>query len=1083
MNRRAPFCGVLCLLMLVPLSGSAQSESIGLPVIFVHGFCDSADAILPLERTIMRSLQTLYPSSYPHTRSEEFIVFDDGKKVEFQVPKTESASYETPPANTRFFIVALDDPGKSAYESFDPSEVMEQSIGAHGDELAHIIWAIKKITKAPRVIVIGHSMGGLVARSYIESMAAPSGQPDEVNRYYSDIATLVTLDTPHGGTDWAQVSLTSIPKSLSSYRCLAGKSTDKTAMAPGSQFLSQLNYLPGTSGASELPPLLTVYSVTSIWTHPLDPDFPLILPDSDFVVFRKSQDLGSNLPNLEGDSESALFSVPNEFANSFTAQDGVRVCGKNDILHLLECVGYAAQTAVLVEDAVDTGSRMADKIQISAPTPIIVGTKSQLSAQSSKDPLVWSLLEGEEAGSIDDESGEYTAPDVPGVYHAVAIDKVHYLQYGEADLNVIADPVKPKIVDWSVSPTTLTTGGLVAISYTASDEGGSGLLRAELWRAPDLNGKPGTWTEQGKAQVLAGFGPRKVSFKDTPPDVGKYRYGTHLFAASGNQTNEPEPIEVTVDNPVPAITGLAPSSLSVGSAPQKLTINGTGFLSASEVLFGGIKHAVSFINMRKITISLSSSDLANVGTYLVVVTNSTPGGGLSRSANFYVTNGQTANEWTWISGTDSFAHPGVYGTQGVPNAANFPGGRRYAVTWTDKGGDLWLFGGVGIDSTGVWGNLNDLWEFNVSIEEWAWMSGSSTVGPYNPIGGGRPGIYGMKGVPSAANVPGGRQGAVGWVDSKSNLWLFGGWGSDLTGADGSLNDLWEFNPVAGTWAWIGGSTIHEEPGVYGTQGVPAATNVPGGVQYAVSWTDKSGNFWLFGGIGLDSTGNFGNLSALWEFDLTNETWIWMSGPAVVNQAGIYGVLGTPTPATIPGCRGGAVSWIDGNDNFWLFGGFGCDSSGTQGLLNDLWEFNPTTKAWVWIGGSSAVGPKGVYGARVVSAASNVPGAREGAATWINASGNLWLFGGVGIDSTGAQGGLNDLWEFNPAGNTWTWMGGSNTVGQSGIYGELGAPAAGNVPGSREQPASWTDNEGNFWLFGGDANGESGEFNDLWHYQP
>jgi hypothetical protein len=33
--------------------------------------------------------------------------------------------------------------------------------------------------------------------------------------------------------------------------------------------------------------------------------------------------------------------------------------------------------------------------------------------------------------------------------------------------------------------------------------------------------------------------------------------------------------------------------------------------------------------------------------------------------------------------------------------------------------------------------------------------------------------------------------------------------------------------------------------------------------------------------------------------------------------------------------------------------------------------------------------------------------------WIDADGNLWLSGGYGADSTGAEGYLNDLWEYTP----------------------------------------------------------------------
>jgi hypothetical protein len=43
----------------------------------------------------------------------------------------------------------------------------------------------------------------------------------------------------------------------------------------------------------------------------------------------------------------------------------------------------------------------------------------------------------------------------------------------------------------------------------------------------------------------------------------------------------------------------------------------------------------------------------------------------------------------------------------------------------------------------------------------------------------------------------------------------------------------------------------------------------------------------------------------------------------------------------------------------------------------------------------------------------MPGARFGAHSWTDASGNLWLFGGQGGDATGNVGYLNDLWKYTP----------------------------------------------------------------------
>ena len=178
--------------------------------------------------------------------------------------------------------------------------------------------------------------------------------------------------------------------------------------------------------------------------------------------------------------------------------------------------------------------------------------------------------------------------------------------------------------------------------------------------------------------------------------------------------------------------------------------------------------------------------------------------------------------------------------------------------------------------------------------------------------------------------------------------------------------------------------------------------------------------------------------------------------------GVSGTLGTPATGNIPEGRYGAVSWTDSKGNLWLFGGG--NYSGSQNYFNDLWEFNPSTNQWAWMSGSSPAsctsvncGQSGVYGQLGVAAAGNVPGSRTFAQSWTDNHGNLWLFGGYGIDSGSKWGYLNDLWEFNSSTNQWTWMGGSSTLpstsssgeyGQPGVYGVIGIPTAGIFPGGR-----------------------------------
>jgi N-acetylneuraminic acid mutarotase len=374
--------------------------------------------------------------------------------------------------------------------------------------------------------------------------------------------------------------------------------------------------------------------------------------------------------------------------------------------------------------------------------------------------------------------------------------------------------------------------------------------------------------------------------------------------------------------------------------------------------------------------------------------------------------------------------------------------------------------------------------------EWTWVGGSPVVGS----DGGQLGVYGTMGTPAPGNNPGRRDSSATWTDSEGNLWLFSG--GDY---GGFLNDLWEFSPSTTEWTWIGGSGTQTLPGVYGTLGSPSAGSAPGGRLGAATWTDKEGNFWLFGGYGVDSTKTSGCLNDFWRFSPSANQWTWMGGSSNLpnvfqGQPGVYGTLGTPSAANIPGGREYPSSWTDSNGNFWLFGGYGDDSGDNSYYLNDLWEFNPTAGEWTWVSGSSTVafgnGQPGSYGALGTPASANTPGGRAYAISWADAKGNLWLFGGNGDDSTDQIGYLDDLWEFDATKNEWTWMGGSSSLeGNGGLPGAFQtwmAPASGNYPGGRQSATGWTDNNGNFWLYGGfgaDSTGVLGELNDLWELNP
>ena len=419
------------------------------------------------------------------------------------------------------------------------------------------------------------------------------------------------------------------------------------------------------------------------------------------------------------------------------------------------------------------------------------------------------------------------------------------------------------------------------------------------------------------------------------------------------------------------------------------------------------------------------------------------GGFLTQGSQLYTMNdlwefAPETGEWTWQGGSSSppcsivqsnmqCAQPGVYGTRGAPAAGNFPGGRDSAASWTDKDGKLWLYGGSGFDSMGQWGELNDLWQFDPDTKQWTWENGDATL---PGTGHGDPGVYGTMGTPAAGNNPGGLSTAFTWTDGNGNGWLFGGLGFDGNGIVGLPNNLWEFNASHDEWAWIEGSSTFSSPwihpSVYGAQGTFAAGNVPGTRSLGAAWTGSDGHLWLFGGAGYDPQGNSGFLNELWQYDPATNQWAWMAGQSVMQcgpnsmkqncgNAGVYGTLGQPASGNLPGGRSAAVSWTGKDGHFWLMTGGGFNASGVFSTLDDFWEFDPSTKQWTWIAGLKDSGPAiTTYGTLRVPAAGNYPGARYGAISWTDASGNFWLFGGNAFDTNGQLGLLNDLWKYQPA---------------------------------------------------------------------
>src|SRR5439155_732207 len=124
-----------------------------------------------------------------------------------------------------------------------------------------------------------------------------------------------------------------------------------------------------------------------------------------------------------------------------------------------------------------------------------------------------------------------------------------------------ADTTPPTFSAFDVNPKNIAPGGTVTITYSISDSG-SGLRQADLWRAPDNGGAPGTWAKI-KTNTHSGSGLSSF-FTDSISAEGAHRYGMHIFDNAGNERNEPTPIKVTLagDTTPPTITSFTVNSTS-----------------------------------------------------------------------------------------------------------------------------------------------------------------------------------------------------------------------------------------------------------------------------------------------------------------------------------------------------------------------------------------------------------------------------------------------------------------------------------------------------------------------------------------
>ena len=127
---------------------------------------------------------------------------------------------------------------------------------------------------------------------------------------------------------------------------------------------------------------------------------------------------------------------------------------------------------------------------------------------------------------------------------------------------------------------------------------------------------------------------------------------TVTTASSGTSA----PLTFTVNNPVPSLASISPSTAAAGGAAFTLTVSGSNFVNGSVIQVNGSSRSTAFVSGTQLSASIPASDIASAGTLSITVVNPAPGGGASAALPLVVNN--PAPSLTSISPTSAVVGSG-----------------------------------------------------------------------------------------------------------------------------------------------------------------------------------------------------------------------------------------------------------------------------------------------------------------------------------------------------------------------------------------------------------------------------------------
>jgi len=344
---------LLLVIVSITLISAVAMAQTGRPIVYVHGYCGSGSEWVDVHSALSAYLMENHSDLYKNIteNATPYLVWFDNSKVNFSQNGL-PVDPNTVSADARFFAIQFFDPRPTSDgKRMDNNHVADVPIVTKGNELAQILEAIRNITHVRDVIVIGHSMGGLVTRVYFEGLAAIpvlNNNSDQVDYspgtspYNNDIGALITLDTPHSGTmfgNWPTV----LPQCFARDHLNRREMSD-TARTDTPFIVGAINYSPGVDifghTATDLPPNIVI---RSLYSYDTDPD-----PNTDTVLGPDTQDVTKAIPASKITTQSV-----GSLKNFYHFRPVTPFVDCNFALHLLGCLGSQGQTQALLHFSLD----------------------------------------------------------------------------------------------------------------------------------------------------------------------------------------------------------------------------------------------------------------------------------------------------------------------------------------------------------------------------------------------------------------------------------------------------------------------------------------------------------------------------------------------------------------------------------------------------------------------------------------------------------------------------------------------------------------------------------------------------------